>query len=329
MTGSRIASLGIALPERELTNEELASSLGVDAAWIYERTGIETRRIAGPLDTAGSLGTTAAARALAAAGLAGDDVDLVVCATVTPDWTFPATACLIQSGLGSRAAAFDLNAGCAGWLVALAQAHAAIDAGLAERVLVVGCDVLSRITDPDDAKTVILFGDGAGAAVVEKHDGVASVGPFSLYSDGSRPHLLHVANDTGTIRMDGRAVYRAAVSGMADAVRRVLEEGGVDESRVGLVVAHQANARILDAVAVRLGLPPHKMFSNIERYGNTSAASIPIALAEADAAGRLHDGDVLVLAAFGAGFVWGAGLMRWTPRRTADRELALAGAVGA
>lgn len=307
---------------RELTNAELARTIGRDEAWIEGRTGIRSRRIAMPSDTAATLGTAAAERALEAAGIHGSDVDLIICATVTPDHRFPATACLIQSALSSAAAAFDLNAGCSGFLYALAQADASIRAGAVRRVLVVGAEVMSRITDYSDPKTAILFGDGAGAALVERCEGAGEMGPFVLFSDGSRPELLYVDRSTSTIKMEGREVYRAAVTSMVGSVARVLRETGTHPSEVGLVIAHQANQRILEAVATRLGLPSTKMFSNIDRYGNTSSASIPIALAEAQATGALTDGDLVVLTAFGAGFVWGAGLVRWSSRTGAVPALA-------
>ena len=312
MTGSRIASVGVAVPERELTNVELASRIERDAAWIEARTGIESRRIAEGPDTTARLGVAAARNALDAAGMTGADIDLIICATVTPDLRFPATACSIQAALGSTAGAFDLNAGCSGFLYSLAQADAAVRSGSARRVLVVGAEILSRITDPMDTATAILFGDGAGAVVVDAAERGPSLGPFLLLSDGSRPELLFVDEATGTVKMQGREVYRAAVAGMSDAVRRLLVSAGVDLDDVDVVIGHQANGRILEAVADRLGLPPGKMFSNISRYGNTSAASIPIALAEAAETGALRNGDLVVITSFGAGFVWGAGLVPWS-----------------
>ena len=325
MTGSTIAALGVALPAREVTNDEIAQRLGVEGAWIEERTGIRARRIASPDETSATLGIAAARRALQAGRVDGSEIDLIICATVTPEWRFPATACSIQSVLGSPAAAYDINAGCSGFMYALAQADNAIRAGVAERVLVVGAEVLSRITDPDDPKTAILFGDGAGAALVERVDGPGALGPFSLYSDGSRPRLLYVPGDTGTIRMEGREVYRSAIASMAESLARSLAASGITADDVDLLVPHQANRRILDSVAARLGFPPEKVFTNIDRFGNTSSASIPIALAEAHATGALQDGDLVALSAFGAGFVWGAGLVQWggTP---ADQE-ALVGSV--
>ena len=318
MTGSRMAGIGVALPEREVGNDEIASALGVDDRWIFERTGIRARRVAAPDDTASSLGATAAERCLAAAEVEPDEVDLILCATVTPDLRFPATACLIQARLSTRGAAYDLNAGCAGFLFALAHADAAVRSGAASKVLVIGAEVLTRITDPSDRSTAILFGDGAGAALVERsHE--SALGPFSLHSDGSKPELLCVPEPDAVIRMRGREVYRAAVSGMASAVEDVLRRSRTGLDEVGLVVAHQANRRIVEAVAQRVGAPPEKAFVDIERVGNTSAASIPLALHDALAARRLRAGDRVVLTAFGAGFCWGAGMMTWGTSSTAVR----------
>jgi 3-oxoacyl-[acyl-carrier-protein] synthase-3 len=257
---------------------------------------------------------------LAAAGVSAEDIDLIICATVTSDWRFPATACLIQSALGSRAAAFDLNAGCSGFLFALAQADSAIRAGAARRVLVIGCDVLSRITDYSDPKSCVLFGDGAGAAVINREDGSGRIGPFILHSDGSRPDLLYAPSEHGLMHMEGGAVYRAAVEGMSTSVASLVSECGLRLQEVDLIVAHQANQRILDAVVSRLGVSPQKAFSNIARYGNTSAASIPIALFEAQASNRLADGDLVVVTAFGAGFAWGSGLLRWGTSKHPEKQ---------
>ncbi|MGH2730274.1 MAG: beta-ketoacyl-ACP synthase III [Actinomycetota bacterium] len=325
MIGAQIAGLGIALPETELTNAELAPRLGVTEEWIVERTGIHCRRIASEGQDASSLGIEASLRALEDADITGEDIDLIVCATVTPRWRFPATACLIQNALGARSAAFDLNAGCSGWLYALVQADAVIRSGGARRALVVGADVLSRITDYSDPKSSILFGDGAGAVVVERCDGGPRLGPFSLHSDGSRPQLLFVPNDTGVIHMAGRDVYRAAVSGMVSSVTELLGSSGIASADVDLLVAHQANKRILDAVASRLGIDADRIVSNIAAYGNTSAASIPIALFDARRSGLLRQDNLVVMTAFGAGFAWGAGLARWGTNVPAPRTLVTAG----
>jgi 3-oxoacyl-[acyl-carrier-protein] synthase-3 len=248
---------------------------------------------------------------LSDAGVDVGEVDLVICATVTPDTRFPATACAIQAALGIAAPAYDLNAGCSGWLYALAQADACVRSGSASCVLVVGTDVLSRLTDYTDPKTAILFGDGAGTAIVRRTEAATRVGPFELFADGSRPELLYVSNDTGLIHMEGREVYRAAVDSMAKSVGTLLEHCGTAAADIDLLIAHQANQRILDAVARRLGIEESVAFSNIARYGNTSAASIPIAMIEARDQGRLTEDALVVLAAFGAGFTWGAGLVRW------------------
>lgn len=319
MTGSMITGVGVAVPERELTNMDIAPRIGRDAAWIEARTGIASRRIAGEGDTTARLGIVAAEHALDAAGLTGDQIDLIICATVTSDLRFPATACLIQAAVGAGAGAFDLNAGCSGFLFALAQADSAVRSAAARRVLVVGAEVLTRITDASDPNTAILFGDGAGAVVVEAAGNGPTLGPFHLFSDGSRPDLLFVDGATDTVRMQGREVYRAAVAGMADSVRRLLVSTGTGLDDVDLVIAHQANSRILAAVGDRLGLPADKMFSNISRYGNTSSASIPIALAEAAETGALEEGDLVVVTAFGAGFLWGACLLPWRLPRASVR----------
>jgi 3-oxoacyl-[acyl-carrier-protein] synthase III len=327
MTGSTIAGAGIALPDKVLRNAELAPRLGLPEGWIESRTGIHARRIASAGDTAASLGTRAAKDALADAGVGPDDVDTIICATVTPQWRIPATACLIQAALGSsRAVAFDINAGCSGFLVALAHADALIRAGTGERVLVIGSEVLSGITDWDDPKTAVLFGDGAGAVVVERSEETAQLGPFRLLSDGRRPELLYVPTDTGLVHMEGREVYRAAVDAMANSVADLLADARMEASDIDLLVAHQANQRILDAVAARLGLDESVAFSNIARYGNTSAASIPIALFEATLQGRLEEGDRVVLTAFGAGFTWGAALVRWGTARAGRPERVAVGA---
>ena len=320
MTASTITGVGVAVPEEELSNEDLAPRLGLSEEWIESRTGIRSRRIASPEDTAASLGARAAINALGDAGTAPEDVDMIICATVTSQWLFPATACGIQAAIGSTAAAFDLNAGCSGFLFALAQADALIRTGAARRVVVIGSEVLSRITDYGDPKTSILFGDGAGAVVVEASQGSAQLGPFRLFSDGARPELLYVPDDSRLIHMNGREVYRAAVDAMGRAVTDLLATTGMLFSDVDLLVAHQANQRILDAVVARIGLDEARAYSNIARYGNTSSASIPIALFEARLEGRLREGDRVVLTAFGAGFTWGAGLVHWGTAHSADRS---------
>ena len=316
MTGAAITGWGMALPQAELSNADLAARLGIDEEGIFTRTGIRTRRIAGPGETSASLGTEASLGALRTAGIAPTDLDVVVVATSTPDYQMPSAASLVQTQLdASKAGAFDINAACSGFLYALAQASALVQAGMAGRVLVVGADTLTRVTDADDPKTSIIFGDGAGAVVVEKIDGPDRLGPFKLLSDGSLAPLLYIPPEEGVMRMRGREVYRHAVEGMTQSVRDILEAAGYTIEDVDALVAHQANARILEAVASRLGLKGERVLSTIERVGNTSAASIPIELALACEGGLLADDDVVLLTAFGAGFAGGAGVVRWGPGR--------------
>ncbi|HEX2057128.1 MAG TPA: beta-ketoacyl-ACP synthase III [Actinomycetota bacterium] len=315
MTGSAITGVGLATPSKTLTSAALEKTLGLAEGWIETRTGIERRRIASETESSCTLGTAAARAALADAGIGPADVDYVIAATVTPDFRLPATASLLQTALEcNAAAAFDLNAGCSGFLCGLAQADALVRAGSARNVLVVGVELLSRITDFTDPKTGIIFGDGAGAAVIGRSES-AALGPFALRSDGSKPDLLMASRDGGKVVMAGREVYRRAVHEMTESIRDVTRAAGIGLDEVDLVVPHQANGRILEAIADRLGTPRDKLFSNIARYGNTSAASIPMALAEAQEQGALRDGDLVVLAAFGAGFVWGAGIVRWGAHR--------------
>jgi 3-oxoacyl-[acyl-carrier-protein] synthase-3 len=333
--GSAVTGWGIALPERELTNAELAAQLGLTERWILERTGIESRRVVGPGETTATLATHAGAAALRHAAVDADDIDVVILATCTPDYKMPAAAPLVQHALGAaRAAAYDLNAACSGFVYALAQAGALIDAGGASRVLVIGSDVLTTVTNYADAKSCIIFGDGAGATLIESVEGASRVGPFQLGSDGAQPELLWIPNDTGVIHMQGREVYRRAVEGMTRSVQEVLEMTGMTVADVDLLVAHQANARILEAVAARLELPMERVALNIAGVGNTSAASIPIALSDAVESGQLRDGDRVVLSTFGAGFTWGTGVVSWgaSPARTVPEvraeEMALMGERG-
>lgn len=310
--GTAITGWGICVPEHIQTNEDLAAGLGIDPEWIVTRTGISARRLASEGETTATLATEAALAALRVAEVDAAGVDAIILATVTPDHKLPASACLVQAAIGAtRAAAYDLNAGCSGFLYALAQADALVAAGTARRVLVIGADVLSRITDYSDPKSAVLFGDGAGAVLVQRQQGPSRLGPFELHADGSQPHLLWAPPETGLIAMDGREVYRRAVDAMATSIGDICRTARISPAEIDLVVAHQANARILQAVAARAEIPESKVISNIARYGNTSAASIPLALAEAVSAGRLSDGDLVVLTAFGAGFTWGAAVVRW------------------
>lgn len=311
MMGAAITGWGAAVPERIVPNSEIAATLGVDEEWIYQRTGITARHIANDRESTSGLAIEAGRRALAMTEVDPATLDAVIVATVTPDLQIPATASLVQAGLGAgSAAAFDLNAGCSGFLYALSQGAALVGSGQAQRVLVIGADILSRVTDYTDARSAVLFGDGAGAVVVERSL-EPRIGPFLLGSDGRAPELLYIPRDTGLISMQGREVYRRAVDEMSGSLLELCRSNRVGLDDIHLVVCHQANARILAAVAARVGLPEERFLSNIASYGNTSAASIPLVLAEAAIGGRLAEGDLIVLAAFGAGFTWGAGLVRW------------------
>jgi 3-oxoacyl-[acyl-carrier-protein] synthase-3 len=330
MTGSAITGWGSSLPPRVLTNAELSARLDVSEEWILERTGISARHVADDDQTSGTLATEAGIAALDRAGVAASDLDMVIVATCTPDNQIPATSPLVQAALGAHnAGAFDVGAGCSGFLYALSTAQALVENGGVRRALVCGADVLSRVTDYSEAKSCVLFGDGAGAAVIEAIDGPSRIGPFILRSDGLKAPLLEIPVGDRYLRMNGREVYRHAVDGMTECVREVLDNVGMKAEELDLLVAHQANARILAAVAERLGLTSDQVVLNIAHTGNTSAASIPIALAEAAADGSLEPGDRVMLAAFGAGFVWGAGLIHWGVEPAEQPERSLVGAADA
>lgn len=333
MSSATITGWGTALPTRTLDNAELAARLEISEEWIFQRTGIRSRRIVSGAETTSTLAAAASSMALARSGIAPDDIDLVIVATATGDHHLPATASLVQAALGcSNAGAFDLNAGCAGFLYALAQGTAMIESGSFRRVVVCGADVLSRMTDYSDPKSCILFGDGAGAVVLERSDKGMGLGPFLLRSDGSAPELLWIPRDEALIRMNGREVFRHAVEAMTSALKEILDQAHLNVSDLDLVIVHQANGRIVEAVADRLGLGHESVVVNIESVGNTSAASIPLALAEAVEQGRLRPGATVALAAFGAGFAWGAGILHWDPVREVPKRLrglpALVGTAG-
>jgi len=318
----RIVGVGKALPARVLTNADLEKMVDTSDQWIVDRTGIRERRIAAPHESAASLGTDAARMALRTAGLGPEDIDLVLCATCTPDGMFPSSASLIQDAIGARGvAAFDVNAACAGFIAALSTGARFVEAGAYRRVLVIGVDVLSRIIDWTDRTTCVLFGDGAGAVVIEA---AARPGltPFLIKSDGAAAKFLYahgpatapasMAEQEGfCIVMDGREVFRFAVRAMEEISSQVLHAAGLGVADIAYVVPHQANLRIISAVAKALGLPPERMIVNIESYGNTSSASIPVALCEAWEQGKLKESDNLLLVAFGGGLVWGASVVEW------------------
>lgn len=320
MIRSVLRGTGSALPERIVTNAELAERVDTSDAWIFERTGIRQRHIAAEGETTGTLAVEAARRALEAAGLTPDAIGLIIVATATPDRTFPATATTVQRALGSGGGiAFDMQAVCSGFVYALAAADALLRTGAARHALVIGAETFSRILDWEDRTTCVLFGDGAGAIVLEAVE-VAEDGPgiltTSLHADGAHEDLLYVdggPSSTGTVgklRMQGREVFRHAVTNLAEVLGTVLDRAGMDADDVDWIVPHQANARILDATARKLGIPPERVVVTVDRHANTSAASVPLALDAAMRDGRIKPGDLVVLEAMGGGFTWGAALMR-------------------
>lgn len=322
---ARITGVGFYVPEQRRTNADLERMIDTSDEWIVERSGIRERRIASPTETSSTMGTEAARNAMQSAQLAPSDIDMVIVGTCTPDGMFPATASRIQHALEvPEAAAFDVNAACVGFLVALGTATQYIAAGSARRVLVVGTETLSRIVDWTDRTTCVLFGDGAGAVVVEATpDGErGTVNSLLLRSDGKYAEILYAHGPASAqpdglalearIMMDGAAVFRQAVTSMADAATRALDGAGLSVKDIDICIPHQANARIISALARTLRMPEERIFVNLERYGNTSSATIPIALAEANAAGRLTPGDRVLLVAFGGGLAWGAMVLEWS-----------------
>ncbi|MEA1072723.1 beta-ketoacyl-ACP synthase III [Sphingomonas sp. LY160] len=315
---SVVMGTGSALPARRVDNAELAEQVDTSDEWIVERTGIRTRYIAGEGETTATLGAEAARRALEAAGIAATDIDLIVLATATPDQTFPATATKVQTMLGiGDCIAFDVAAVCSGFLYALSVADSMIRGGSARRALVIGSETFSRILDWEDRTTCVLFGDGAGAIVLEGQDGESGILSTKLHADGRHNQLLFVdggPSTTGTVgklRMKGREVFRHAVTNLAAVLNEVLGDAGLTPADVDWVVPHQANARILDATAKKLGLSPDKVIVTVDRHANTSAASVPLALDVAVKDGRIKRGDLLVLEAMGGGFTWGAAAIRY------------------
>ncbi|MGK6318815.1 beta-ketoacyl-ACP synthase III [Sphingomonas sp. DT-204] len=316
---SVILGTGSALPPRRVSNDELAQQVDTSDEWIVERTGIRFRHIAGPDETTATLATDAAKAALAAAGIAAQDIDLIVLATATPDQTFPASATKVQAALGiDDCVAFDVAAVCSGFLYALQVADAMIRAGAHSRALVIGAETFSRILDWEDRATCVLFGDGAGAIVlVAEEDSDRGVLATRLHADGRHNQLLYVdggPSTTGTVgklRMKGREVFRHAVVNLAAVMNESLAAAGLTSAEVDWVVPHQANARILDATARKLGLAPGKVVVTVDEHANTSAASVPLALDTAVRDGRIKRGDLLVLEAMGGGFTWGAAVVRF------------------
>jgi 3-oxoacyl-[acyl-carrier-protein] synthase III len=323
---AHITGWGMAVPERVLTNEELARMVDTNDGWIVTRTGIRERRIAGHRDTTASLALEAAQAALEVADLSPDKIDLIIVATSTPDHIFPATACLVQDALGAtNAGAFDLSAACSGFIYAVTVGSQAIRSGAMQNILVIGSETMSRIVNWKDRSTCILFGDGAGAFVLQGSDLPGGVLSCLMRSDGSGGDSLTIPaggsrmpTSYDTVReklhflqMNGKEVYRFATKVMVSAAREVVEDAGLTMGDIDLVVPHQANRRIVESAARSLNLPEDKFMVNVDRYGNTSAASIPIAVCEAVAEGRVSPNDHLLLIGFGAGLTWGATLVKW------------------
>jgi len=315
---SVVLGAGSALPKRRVTNDELAQTVDTSDAWIVERTGIRSRYLAGDGETTASLATDAALKALASAGIDATDIGLIVLATATPDQTFPSSATKVQAALGiDDCIAFDVHAVCTGFLYALSVADSMLRGGNATKALVIGAETFSRILDWEDRGTCVLFGDGAGAIVLGAEETDGGILATRLHADGRHNDLLFVdggPSTTGTVgklRMKGREVFRHAVVNLADVMNEVLEAAGLTSADVDWVVPHQANKRILDATAKKLGLPAEKVVVTVSEHANTSAASVPLAFDTAIRDGRIKRGDVVILEAMGGGFTWGAAALRY------------------
>ena len=326
MPRSRIISTGSYLPEKVLTNFDLEKMVDTSDEWIIERTGIRERRIAGESQAASDLAYEASKVAMESGGLKADDIDLIIVATVTGDMPFPSTACMLQDKLGAKnAVGFDINAACSGFLYGLYIADSFIKSGMHKKVLVVGTEVLSKITDWNDRTTCVLFGDGAGVVILEPTEEDRGIVSMHINSDGSMWELLHmpgggsrnpasidsVEKGLHYIKMKGNETFKVAVRVLEDLVIKTLDENKLELSQLSLLIPHQANLRIIQATADRLNLSMDKIIINIDRYGNTSAASIPIALDEVARAGRIKDGEYILLEAFGGGLTWGSALIKW------------------
>lgn len=325
MPNAAITGWGFSVPERVLTNHDLERMVDTNDEWIVSRTGIRERRIVGKDDSTTSLSVDAARKALDKAGISADDLDLIVVATATPDDFLVSESALVQAEIGGKAAAFDIGAACAGFVTALSVATQFINNGVYTRALVIGVDTLTRYIDYTDRSTCVLFGDGAGAVVLEATEEERGMLSTVLGADGGGHKHLYVPGwaqlvpesadlfpDTRPhLRMNGREVFRFAVNVMGEAAINSIHKAGLELSDVDLLIPHQANFRIIDAAARRLELPMDKVWVNLDKYGNTSAGSVPMALAEAADAGALKEGDNVVLVAFGAGLAWAAGLVRW------------------
>ena len=326
MLTGRITGTGSYLPKKVLTNADLEKMVDTDDDWIVTRTGIRQRHIAADDEATSDLAFHAATEALDAAGVAAEEIDLIIVATTTPDYPFPSTAALLQARLGAvKAAAFDVQAVCTGFVYALATADQFIRSGMYRKILVVGAEVLSRLLDWNDRTTCILFGDGAGAVVLEADESERGIVSSHLHSDGSQYDLLYVPGggskeplsrellDSGRqyIRMKGNEVFRVAVNALESTVLEALEANNLKAEDIDLLVPHQANIRIINATGKKLGLSGDKVMITVDRHGNTSSASIPLALCQAVKENRVEDGSLVLLEAFGGGFTWGSILLRW------------------
>ncbi len=327
MIRARIVGTGSAVPEKILTNQDLEKLVDTSDEWIVARTGIRQRHIAASGEYTSTFAIQAARNALNAAGIKPEDLDLILLATVTPDMPFPATSCIMQHELGAKnAVAFDISAACAGFIYGLNLAENYIRNGTMQKILVVGAEVLTRIVDFTDRNTCILFGDGAGAVVLEADQGERGICSSHIFTNGDHWDLLYqpgvgsripatapnlLAERLHYLRMSGNDVFKYAVRAMGDAATKALEHNGIAAEELAMMIPHQANLRIIEATGKRLGVPEERTFVNLHKYGNTSSASIPIAMDEANRAGMLHKDDLVLLAAFGGGFTYGSALIRW------------------
>ena len=324
---AKITGTGSALPEKIVTNADLEKMVDTTDEWITVRTGIKQRRVAVDGEYTSSFAVEASRKAIEMAGINVEDIDLIILGTITPDFPFPATACIIQHELGARnATAFDISAACTGFVCGLSIAEKYISTGSVKKALVIGAEVLSRIVDWTDRNTCIIFGDGAGAAIVEASEGDEGILSTHLFSNGTYWNTLYqpgfgsrnpvgcertIAERNFFLQMDGNEVYKQAVRSMEEAALTALRANDMTAADISLFIPHQANIRIVDAISKRLKVPSEKVFVNLHKYGNTSAASVPIALDEANREGKLKQGDIVLLDAFGGGYTYGSALIRW------------------